>query len=212
MSGIIPTISQPEETPYCIWYPEVLEEDTLRALAQRYPDKLYEAARACAVAGYIDLYKELDPLLEVHVAEETGYTSMQKSSNSSEQIYHHLLSQPVKFEIMNNYTRTVNIARRQVASLTGDTVAYSSLTARSKYYGPGEIESKHKPWVYLAKIPITSISLKTAEWMTMTARVAELVMSILLCFSAMPSRERLGRKKWKMKYHCRPLLRKFGNY
>lgn len=28
-SKIIPTISQPEETPYCIWYPEVLKEDAL---------------------------------------------------------------------------------------------------------------------------------------------------------------------------------------
>lgn len=146
MSGIIPTISQPEETPYCIWYPEVPKEDTLRALVQRYPDMLYHAARACAVAGYIDLYKELDPLPEVHVAEEAGYASMQKSSNGSQQIYQHILSQPVKFEIMNDYTRTVNIAGRRVASLNGDTAAYSSLTARSKYYGPQEFKSDSKPW------------------------------------------------------------------
>lgn len=71
---------------------------------------LYQAARACAVAGYIDLYKELNPLPDIHVAEEAGYASMQKSSNSSEHIYHHILSQPVKFEIMNDYTCTVNIA------------------------------------------------------------------------------------------------------
>ncbi|KAJ6073192.1 hypothetical protein N7467_011277 [Penicillium canescens] len=146
MSGIIPTISQPEETPYCIWYPEVPKEDTLRALVQRYPDMLYHAARACAVAGYFDLYQELDPLPEVHVAEEAGYASMQKSSNGSQQIYEHILSQPVKFEIMNDYTRTVNIAGRRVASLNGDTAAYSSLTARSKYYGPREFKIDAKPW------------------------------------------------------------------
>lgn len=146
MSDIIPTISRPEETPYCIWYPEVPKEDTLRALVQRYPDMLYHAARACAVAGYIELYNELDPLPEVHVAEEAGYASMQKSSDGSQQIYQHILSQPVKFEIMNDYTRTVNIAGRRVASLNGDTATYSSLTARSKYYGPREIKFDPKPW------------------------------------------------------------------
>ena len=90
MSGIIATISQPEETPYCIWYPEVPKEDTLRALVQRYPDMLNHATRACAATGYIDLYEELGPLQEVHVAEEAGYARMQKSSNGSQQIYHHI--------------------------------------------------------------------------------------------------------------------------
>lgn len=142
MSGVIPTISQPEETPYCIWYPEVPKEDTLRALVQRYPDMLYHAARACAVAGYIDLYKELDPLPEVHIAEEAGYAN----SNGSQQIYQRVLSQTVKFEIMNDYTRTVNVDGRRVASLNGDTATRSSLTARSKYYGPRDFNFDPKPW------------------------------------------------------------------
>lgn len=148
MSGIIPTISQPEDTPYCIWYPEVPTEDTLRALVQRYPDMLYHAARACAVAGYIDLYKELDPLPEVHIAEEAGYASMQKDSTGSRHIYQHILSQPVKFKIMNDYTRTVDVAERRAAFLNGDTAVYSSLTARHKYCSPKEwlsIRCK-KPW------------------------------------------------------------------
>ncbi|GAE00241.1 hypothetical protein AOR_1_482114 [Paecilomyces variotii No. 5] len=103
MSGVIPTIATPDEVPYCIWYP-VVPKETLRALVQRYPDMLYHVARACAVAGYVDLYKELDPLPEVHIAEEAGYASMQNNSNGSQQIYQHILSQPVKFEIMNDYT------------------------------------------------------------------------------------------------------------
>lgn len=107
---------------------------------------LYHAARVCAIAGYIDLYEELDPLPEVHVAEEAGYASMQKSSNGSQQIYHYILSQPVNFEIMNDYTRTVNIAGCRVASLNGDTAAYSSLSARSKYYGPREVKSDSRSW------------------------------------------------------------------
>lgn len=113
ISGTIPTISQPEEIPYCLWYPEVPKEDTLRALVQRYLDMLCYAARACAIAGYIALYEELDPLQEVHVAEEAGYASVQKSSGGSQQIYRRILSRPVKFEIMNDYTRTVNIAGRR---------------------------------------------------------------------------------------------------
>ncbi|KAJ5777197.1 hypothetical protein N7520_000443 [Penicillium odoratum] len=125
MSGIIPTISQPEETPYCIWYPEVPKEDTLRALVQRYPDMLYHAARACAVAGYFDLDQELDPLPEAHVAEEAGYASAQRSNNGSQQIHQHTLSPPVKFAIMNDYTRTVDVAGCRVASLNGDTAVYS---------------------------------------------------------------------------------------
>ena len=146
MSGIIPTISQPEEMPYCIWHPEVPKEDTLRALVQRYPDMLYHVARACAVAGYIDLYKELDPLPEVHVAEEAGYASLQRNSNGSQQIYQHILSQPLKYEIMNDYTCTVNIAGRRFASLNGDTAVFSSLTYRYKYSHPRRETYPNKPW------------------------------------------------------------------
>lgn len=146
MSGVIPTMSTPEEVPYCIWYPDVPKEETLRALLQRYPDMLYHVARVCAVAGYIDLYKELDPLPEVHVAEEAGYASMQRGSGGSQQIYELIMSQPVKFEIMNDYTRTVNIAGRRIASLNGDTAVYSSLTARSKYYPPWQFEINAMPW------------------------------------------------------------------
>ncbi|GKZ32168.1 hypothetical protein AbraIFM66950_001348 [Aspergillus brasiliensis] len=146
MSGVIPTMSLPEEVPYCIWYPDAPAEETLRALAQRYPDMLYHVARACAVAGYADLYMELDPLPEVHIAEEAGYASMQRGSSGSQQIYQHIMSQPVRFEIMNDYTRTVNIAAPQIASLNGDTAVYASLTARTKYYGPRKYKNDPPPW------------------------------------------------------------------
>lgn len=133
MSGIIPTISKPDEMPYCIWHPDVPSEDALRCLVRRYPDMLYHAARVCAVAGYIDLYKELDLLPEVHVAEEAGYASFQKNSKGSREIYQNILSQPVKFSIMNDYKRIVDIAGRRIAPLNGDTAVRSSLDARSKY-------------------------------------------------------------------------------
>lgn len=149
MSGIIPTISEPDEMPYCIWHPEVPSEDTLRALVQQYPGMIYHAARACAVAGYIDLYKELDPFPEVHVAEEAGYASIQKDSKGSQEIYQHILSQPVKFAVMNDYERTVDIAGRRISPspLNGDTAVCSSLGARWKYSGPEDILLKERPWV-----------------------------------------------------------------
>jgi hypothetical protein len=147
MSGIIPTISELDEAPYCIWHPDVPSQDALRALVQRYPDMLYHAARACAVAGYIDLYKELHPLPEVHVAEEAGYASFQKKNKGSQEIYQHILSQPVKFAIMNDYKRTVDIAGRRIAFLNGDTAVCSSLEARSKYSTSGDICLDERPWV-----------------------------------------------------------------
>ncbi|KAJ5096652.1 hypothetical protein N7456_007373 [Penicillium angulare] len=154
MSGIIPNISQPEEIPYCIWYPDIPKEETLRALVQRYPDMLYHAARVCGIAGYVELYNELDPLPEVHVAEEAGYASMQKDNGGSRQIYQHILSQPLKFEIMNDYTCTVNISGRRVASLNQDTAVFSSLTYRSKYHGPRELRQKARPWdIYGERLP-----------------------------------------------------------
>ncbi|PKY00970.1 hypothetical protein P168DRAFT_292893 [Aspergillus campestris IBT 28561] len=136
MSGIIPTISHPDETPYCIWYPDIPTEHTLRALVQRYPDMIYHAARACAIAGYIDLYKELDPVPEVHVAEEASHAGIQRSNKGSQEIARRIISQPVKFAIMNDYTRTVDIANPRIAFLNADTAVHSSLAARRKHLEP----------------------------------------------------------------------------
>lgn len=148
MSGIIPTISDPDEMPYCIWHPQVPSEDTLRALIQQYPEMVYHAARACAVAGYSELYKELDVLPEVHVAEEAGYASVQKNSKGSRGIYQYILSQPVKYTVMNDYTRTFDISSRQVSCLNGDTAVCSSLEARARYTEPslGERFHVNRPW------------------------------------------------------------------
>ncbi|KAL4811086.1 hypothetical protein BDV18DRAFT_5120 [Aspergillus unguis] len=157
MSGIIPTISDPEEMPYCIWHPDVPSEDTLQALVQRYPEMLYHAARACAVAGYIDLYKELDPLPEVHVAEEAGYASAHKNNQGSREIYQLILSQPIKYSIMNDYERTFDISSRRVSPLNGDTAVCSSLEARTKYTYPewdGNVPKK-RPWEVLHYFNIT---------------------------------------------------------
>ncbi|KAL4934100.1 uncharacterized protein BDV17DRAFT_285839 [Aspergillus undulatus] len=91
------------------------------------PEYVINAARACAVAGYIDLYKELDLLPEVHVAEEACYAGVERSNNGCEEIWRHIVSQPVKYAIMNDYTQTVELANPRPASLNGDTAVYSSL-------------------------------------------------------------------------------------
>ncbi|GIJ92556.1 hypothetical protein Asppvi_001834 [Aspergillus pseudoviridinutans] len=39
MSDKIPDMSEPDEFPYCIWYPETAKEETYRVLAIRYPQK-----------------------------------------------------------------------------------------------------------------------------------------------------------------------------
>lgn len=140
MSGVIPaSMEEPDEIPYCIWRPDVPSEDTLRALIQRYPNVIYHAARACAVAGYISLYKELSRniLPEVHVAEEACHASAGRNVQGSEEIYQHIMAHGVKYAVMDDYQRTVNISNPRVISLNGDTAVYSNLAARQAYKDPG---------------------------------------------------------------------------
>ncbi|KAJ6188658.1 hypothetical protein N7519_003566 [Penicillium mononematosum] len=80
MSGVIPEINDSPEIPYCIWYPEPPSQETLRNLVKRYPNMIYHAARSCAVAGYFDLYSELQVLPEVHVAAEARDASLARKN------------------------------------------------------------------------------------------------------------------------------------
>ncbi|CAL5872077.1 uncharacterized protein PFLUO_LOCUS6334 [Penicillium psychrofluorescens] len=136
MSGIIPEMNNPEDVPYCIWHPDVPSQETLRALIQRYPHLVYHAAWACAIAGYIDVYKELDVLPEVHVAEEASYACAERKNEGSEAIYQLIVSQHVKFAVFNDYNRTVDISNPRVASCNGNTAVYSSLAARQAHKKP----------------------------------------------------------------------------
>ncbi|KAL4797272.1 hypothetical protein BDV19DRAFT_387446 [Aspergillus venezuelensis] len=77
----------------------------------------------------------------------------------SQEIYDLILSQPVKFEIMNDYTRTVDIVGRRIAFLNGDTAVYPSLTARTKYYGPREPIFQAMPWnAFCQELPYFNIT------------------------------------------------------
>ncbi|EME81303.1 uncharacterized protein MYCFIDRAFT_81375 [Pseudocercospora fijiensis CIRAD86] len=128
MSNRVPVIASDEETPYCIWHPEVASESTYRQLVTAYPQMSYQVGRACAVAGYSDLYKELDIVPEVHIAEEA-----RECGNLA--IFDRIMAQPTRYEVMNDYTRTINAssANLPVAHLNGDTAVESSLNVRQEF-------------------------------------------------------------------------------
>lgn len=129
MSNEIPRMAESSEIPYCIWYPDVAKEDTYRALSQQYPQMRYQVARACAVAGYSNLYEELDILPDTAIAEEAR-DNMQ--SEGSARILEGVMRQPLRWNVMDDYSRSVNAANPTPAryGLNADTAVRSSLVAR----------------------------------------------------------------------------------
>ncbi|KUM58846.1 hypothetical protein ACN42_g8309 [Penicillium freii] len=103
MSNIIPDIQAPATEPYCIWYPEAASEETYRELARRYPSIRYQVGRACAAAFYTDLYKELDLLPDVSIAEEA------RNADEDAEIYKIIMSAPQRWAVMDDFTRSVNL-------------------------------------------------------------------------------------------------------
>lgn len=130
--------------PYCIWYPRVATEETYRQLAMAFPDMRYQVGRACAVAGYSKLYKELDLLPDPCIAEEA-----RENENSdglvvegARQIFEQIMAAPTRYGVMNDYERTVGSdTPKPGAHLSADTAVLHALTARQvfhKYYSPPE--------------------------------------------------------------------------
>ncbi|KAJ5516425.1 hypothetical protein N7527_007985 [Penicillium freii] len=103
MSNIIPDIQAPATEPYCIWYPEAASEETYRELARRYPSIRYQVGRACAAAFYTDLYKQLDLLPDVSIAEEA------RNADEDAEIYKIIMSAPRRWAVMGDFTRSVNL-------------------------------------------------------------------------------------------------------
>lgn len=59
MGNIIPNdLDSEDHVPYYIWRAEVATQDTYRQLVRRYPRMVYQAGRACAVAGCTQLYHD----------------------------------------------------------------------------------------------------------------------------------------------------------
>lgn len=118
----IPRMDHKDQMPYCIWYPGFATEDTYRALARQNPVLRYNVGRACAVGGCLDLYLELDLLPDVTIAEEAREAGKINNSEGSTAIFNHIMSQPVRYRVMNDYDRTINIEDPEPgAYLNGDT-------------------------------------------------------------------------------------------
>jgi hypothetical protein len=93
----------------------------------------YQVGRACAVAGYVDLYEKLDILPEVHIAEEA-----REAGNLA--IYQDIMSKSVRYAVMNDYTRTISTNSRPGACLNGDTAVYSSLEKKQAFFDVDDFE------------------------------------------------------------------------
>ncbi|GFF48409.1 hypothetical protein IFM58399_08293 [Aspergillus lentulus] len=128
MSDKIPDMSDPDEFPYCIWYPETAKEETYRDLARRYPQMKYLVGRACAVAGYVNLFKELDLLPEVHIAEEAR-------ENKQWVIYEVIMAADRRYNAMDDYTRAV-FPKPVPGYLNADTAVRSYLDIKTKFEKP----------------------------------------------------------------------------
>ncbi|OLN86685.1 hypothetical protein CCHL11_03870 [Colletotrichum chlorophyti] len=123
MSNIIPDMADDEKS-YCIWYPDTATEVTYRALAQRYPGMRYHVGRACAVAGYSDLYNELQLLPDISIAEEA-----QDNAESGAVIFESLVGQDTRYAVIDDYTRIVSLTNpKSGVYLNGDTAIRSSLS------------------------------------------------------------------------------------
>jgi hypothetical protein len=125
----IPDINDPEEFPYCIWYPSTPDRDTCRKLITRYPWTKYQVGRVCAVANYEDLYKELDILPEVGIAEEAR-------ESGSQAIYSAIVKQPVKYAVFNDYSNSLVLENPPISLMNGDTCVTALLESKQSFKRP----------------------------------------------------------------------------
>ncbi|KAI6785965.1 uncharacterized protein J7T54_006304 [Emericellopsis cladophorae] len=132
MSGEIPGQDMMGEgcLPYCIWHPEVATEDTYRTLVTQYPSMKYQVGRACAVGGYIDLYRELDLLPDTSIAEEARENG---GVQGAREIYHLIMAMPTRYKVMDDYTRKISTSPRAGAQLNADTAVIASMKSTRKY-------------------------------------------------------------------------------
>ncbi|GES63906.1 hypothetical protein P170DRAFT_454714 [Aspergillus terreus] len=145
MSNIVPVgLEAPEAQPYCIWNPDFASEHTYRQVAQQYPSMRYQVGRACAAAGYFNLYRELDLLPDVSIAEE----AREGNTEGGEQIYQLIMSSPVRYAVMDDFARSINLdSPPWPAFLNGETHVRWKLQWRytlsedaTEEFGPEEID------------------------------------------------------------------------
>lgn len=125
MSNIIPEFSpdSPELVPYCIWFPDVPSEGTCRQVARKYPFLRYHVGRVCAVAGYTDVFRELDLLPDTTIAHEAL-----ESGEKSMDIYRLIVPQSVRYAVMDDHTLSVRLDNPQAGSyMNGEACVASTL-------------------------------------------------------------------------------------
>ncbi|SPO07223.1 uncharacterized protein DNG_09917 [Cephalotrichum gorgonifer] len=132
MSGAVPSINATDEVPYCIWHPDTAPEQTYRDLWAKYcrefPLITWAVARACATAGSVNLYRELNLVPCVEVAEE----ARESDCPGSNEIYEIIVRQAIRYSVMDDYTRTIHEPRAG-AFLNGDTQVRYQLDYRSQF-------------------------------------------------------------------------------
>jgi hypothetical protein len=121
--------------PYCIHYPRVASEDTYRQLATTFPNLRYQVGRACAVAGYSQLYEELDLLPDTCIAEEARESCQGPAAEGAQRIYEYIMAAPVRYNVMNDYERTIlEDQSKSGACLNADTQVLAFLRIRCKMW------------------------------------------------------------------------------
>lgn len=127
MSNEIPHEMLPEHVPYCIWYPDVPSEETCKQLVQQYPGMKYHVGRTCAVAGYVGLYRELDLLPDVSIAQEA-----REAGSTSLEIFEDITQRLVRYSVMDDYNRKVDLENpRSGAFINCDAAVRSTLEIRA---------------------------------------------------------------------------------
>jgi hypothetical protein len=145
--------------PYCIWYPRVASEETYRRLAAAVPDMRYQVGRACAVAGYFQLYDELDLLPDPTIAEEARENKQGPAAGGAALIYERIMAAPTRYSVMNDYERTVELDNAKPgAHLNADTAVVASLEQRKR-----PAEDYGSAWKYFDITEDGGIDVKTVE-------------------------------------------------
>lgn len=130
MDDKIPKMKEDWEFPYCFWYPTLPNTRTLKKLARRYPQLKYNVGRACAVKGIWPQTIGLALVPEVSIAEEAR-------DNGYMGLYHEIMSHPIQYAVLDDYTRTANIDGKP-AKLSGNTAVRSSLDVKQAHRNPNE--------------------------------------------------------------------------
>jgi hypothetical protein len=149
--------------PYCIWYPRVAQEKTYRQLATVFPEMRYQVGRACAVAGYSQLYSELDLLPDPCIAEEARENTAGPAAEGARQIFEQIMTTPIRFGVMNDYDRTVQLHTPKAGvCLNADTAVLATLKQRQAFgeHFRGPMDS---PWEHFNITEDRGIDEKTAK-------------------------------------------------